>query len=76
MGTAPGFWSVSTRFTALIYKCWFTRPLWPRRYCNPAMHTSSYFAGRDEPHPCWQCRHYGGPLPDNDVNRAIERKGQ
>jgi hypothetical protein len=32
------------------------------------MHASNYFAGQDEPHPCRTCRHYGGPLPDNDVN--------
>jgi hypothetical protein len=32
------------------------------------MHTSNYFAVQAEPHACWQCHHYGGPLPDSDIN--------
>jgi hypothetical protein len=31
------------------------------------MHTSNYFA-TSEPRPCWTCHHYGGPLPDNNIN--------
>lgn len=27
-----------------------------------------HFANQDEPRPCWTCQHYGGPLPNNDVN--------
>jgi hypothetical protein len=33
------------------------------------MSTTSYFAGQAEQRPCWQCEHFGGPLPDNDINR-------
>jgi hypothetical protein len=37
------------------------------------MHTSNYFAVQAEPHACWQCHNYGGPLPDSDINCFCRR---
>lgn len=31
------------------------------------MYSANYFA-QAEPRPCWTCQHFGGWLPDNDVN--------